>query len=76
MCPIAFILFDERDWQGEVLKPMKNDHCLIFFSCLSSLHHVFGQVKGWLILELHKIKYLSHVVACPVIYILFYDQGW
>ena len=29
-CPIAFILFDDRNWQGRVLKLMKNDHFQYF----------------------------------------------
>ena len=28
--PIVFILFDVRDWQGGVLKLIKNDHFLVF----------------------------------------------
>ena len=26
-------------------------------------------------LKLHKIKYVSHVVACPIVF-LFYEQDW
>ena len=26
--------------------------------------------------ELHNIIMLSHLVACPIIFILFYDRGW
>ena len=29
-CPIVFILFYERVWQGGVFKVMKNDHMLVF----------------------------------------------
>ena len=45
-CPIIFILFDVPDWEGGVLKDMKNDHFLVFVSCLGHFPHVFGQVKG------------------------------
>ena len=31
VCPIVFILFYDRDWQGGVLKLMKNDYFLVFF---------------------------------------------
>ena len=46
VCPIVFILFDDREWQGAVLKLMKNDNYLVFFSRLGPFHQVFGQVKG------------------------------
>ena len=29
-CPFIFILFDGPDWQGGVLKLMKNDDLLVF----------------------------------------------
>ena len=30
--PVVFILFYDRDWQGGVLKLMKNDHFLVFLA--------------------------------------------
>ena len=27
-------------------------------------------------LQLHNLMKLSHVVACPIVFILFYDQSW
>ena len=36
---------------------------------------VFGQVKEWLMLELHQIIRASHVVACQIVFILFYNRG-
>ena len=30
-CPIVFIFFCERGWQGAVFKVMKNDHFILFF---------------------------------------------
>ena len=27
-------------------------------------------------LELHKIIRVSYVVACPIVFILFYEQSW
>ena len=41
-----------------------------FFSIfirLAPLPQVFGQVKGLLMLKLHKIKYVSHIVALRVL---------
>ena len=37
---------------------------------------MFGQVKEWLILEFHKIIRVLHAVACAIVFILLYDQGW
>ena len=50
MLSIIFILFGDQDWQGGVFKVIQNDH--------------FGQVKGWVMFELHKIKQVPHVVEC------------
>ena len=35
-----------------------------------------GRLKEWLMLELHKIIRLTHRVACPIVFILFYERGW
>ena len=50
-CPFTFILFDDIDWQGGVLKVMKNYHFLVFLNCLSLFSQNFGQVKGDLCLN-------------------------
>ena len=31
-CPIIFVLFSDRDWQGGMLKVMKNDHFLVLLA--------------------------------------------
>ena len=36
------------------------------FSRLDSFPQVFGQVKEWLMLDLHEIIRVPHVVACPM----------
>ena len=49
-----------------------------FFSIFSRLvpfPQVFGQVNRLLLLKLHKIKYVRHIFACPIVLVLFYDQG-
>ena len=61
-CPIVFILFYERSWQGRVIKVMKNDDFFSVFSRLYSLAPVFGQVNGWFMLKPHKIIRVSHVL--------------
>ena len=47
-----------------------------FFTRLGPFPHVFRHVKMWLILELHEIIRVSHLVTCPVVFILFNDWGW
>ena len=42
------------------------------FSRLGPFPQVSGQVKKWLMLELQKIIRMSHVVPCPIVFILFY----
>ena len=42
---------------------------------LSTFPQVFGQVKEWLFLELHKIIRVSHVGTCPIAF-LFYELSW
>lgn len=66
-CTIIFILFDDRDWLGGVLRLMKNVHFLVFFV-------VFGQVKEWFMLELHGMIIVPHVVACLMDFNLFSDR--
>ena len=41
----------------------------------SFFNQVFGQFKEELMLKLHK-KRVSHVVVCPIAFILFYDRDW
>ena len=69
-CSIVFILFYEQSWQGEVFKVMKNDHFFSAFRRLGPFPQDFGQLKGRVIFEQHKIKY-PHVVKCPIVLILF-----
>ena len=46
------------------------------FSRLDPFPQVFRQVKESLILQLHEMKRMLQVVACPTVFILFYDQYW
>ena len=62
--PIIFILFDNPDWQGGVLKLMKNDHFLVFLAVLEQL-----------ILELREMIIVLHVVAFPIDFNLFCVLG-
>ena len=45
------------------------------FNRLGAFPHVFGQLKGLLMLELHKIIKVSYVVACPVVFIFYFMTG-
>ena len=50
-----------------------------FFSVssrLGPLLDVFRQVRDKLILESHEMMRVSHVVACPIVFILFYVWDW
>ena len=46
----------------------------IVFSRLCPFPQAFKQVKGWFILELHETIRVSHAVACPIVFILFFDR--
>ena len=46
------------------------------FSLLGPFPQVFGMVKEWLMLELHKITGVSHLVEFPIVISLFYERGW
>ena len=54
---------------------MKNVQFLVFFSRLGPFPQVFGQVKEWFMLELNKIITMSHAVAYPIVFVLFFDQS-
>ena len=45
-CPIVFILFDHRDWQGGVLQFMKNDQFLVFSAVWILFPKFFGRLWG------------------------------
>ena len=46
------------------------------FSRLGSFTQVFGQVKKSLMLKLHTVIKVSHAVARPIVFILFYRGSW
>ena len=47
----------------------------IIFRRLGPFPQAFGQVKGWLILELHEMIRVPHVVVCPMDFNLPCDRG-
>ena len=75
--PIVSILFYVCDWQGGVLKVIRNDFKKSFYKYFYQLGlfpQVFSQVNEWPILELYEMIRVSHVVVCPVVFILFDDR--
>ena len=72
LCPFVFILFYDQYWKGGMLKVMKNDQIFSIFSCFGLVPQVFGQVNNWFILEFHEMIRVVHVVACPIVFILFH----
>ena len=74
-CPTNFILFYDQDWQGGVFKVLKNYHFSSIFSLVDHFPCVFEHVKEWLLLQLHETIRMSYLVACPNVFILFYEQG-
>lgn len=72
-CAVFLILFYDRNWQGEVLKFMK-DFFFSIFSRFGQFPEIFGQVKKWFMLELHGMIIVPHVVACLMDFNLFSDR--
>ena len=72
---LFFILFYNRGLQGGVLKVMKNDPFLVFLAVRVIFPQVFGQVKKWLLLELHGMVRVLLAVACPMDFNLLFDRG-
>ena len=73
-CPIIFILFYDRSWQGEVLKLMKDFFFFSISSRFGQFLEIFGQVKEWFMLELHGMIIVPHVAACLMDFNLFSDR--
>ena len=46
------------------------------FSRFEFFPQVFRQVKECLMLQTHEMIKVLHVVACPIVLILFYDRYW
>ena len=46
------------------------------FSRLETFPQLFWQVKEWLIIKLHEMIRVPLVVASPIVFILYHDQGW
>ena len=78
LCPTVFIFLFDEGQQGKFIKSYKAQiykklSFTGFFTRLGTFPQVFRHVKMWLILELHEIIRVSHLVTCPVVFILFDD---
>ena len=74
-CPFVSVV----SWSRLVGRSAQTYEKWSFYSIVSRLapfYRVFAQVKEWLILELHEMIRARHVVAYPIVYILFYDREW
>ena len=75
-CSIVLILFYGGDWQGGVFKVMKNDHFFNVFTSFDPFPQIFKQVNEWSILKLHEMIRVLHLVASPIVFILFDSRDW
>ena len=49
---------------------------IIKVSRLSPFPQVSRQLKEWLIFELHETMRVPYIVACPIVFLLFYEEGF
>ena len=68
--------FALRSWSGK-RSAETCEECLnlSIFSCLGPFLKFLGQVKEWLILDLHEMIRMSYVVAFPMVFNLLCDLG-
>ena len=72
-CPIVFVLFFDHGCQERVFKVMQKDFSGVF-SRFDPFPQVFRQVKECLISQLHEMVRVLDEVACPFVFICFYDR--
>ena len=80
--PIIFLLLCGRDWQGGVLKLMKNDHLLVYLAVWVLFPKFLGRLRSKLllyriiaILESHEMIRMLLVFEFPVDLKLLCDRG-
>ena len=73
-CPMVFNLLCHLSRQTDMFKTYKKSSLLSIFRRLFPFLQVFGQIKGCLIIKLHKIIRLSHVAACPIAFLCFTSE--
>ena len=75
-CLVVFILLcDLGRSAGRSAHTYQKRSLFNIFRRLGLFIQVFGQVKEWLLLELHKMIKLAPILACPILLILLCDLG-
>ena len=59
-----------------MLELLKNSQFFSIFSSYGLFSQVFGEVNEWPISKLHEIIRVLHVVAYPIVFLLFDDPDW
>ena len=79
---LFFLLLCDRDWQGGVLKLMKNDHLLVYLAVWVLFPKFLGRLRSKLllcriiaILESHEMIRMLLVFEFPVDLKLLCDRG-
>ena len=71
-----FFYFALWSWlAGKSSQTFEKCSILSIFRHLGPLPQVFGQVKEWLVIELHEVIGVPHVVLCAVDFNLLCDWG-
>ena len=65
----------DLNWEAGVLKLKNKCSILNLFRGLGYFPQISGQVKEWIMLELHGMIRVTHIVACPVTHILLCGRG-
>ena len=69
--PDSFYFVSQAKLAWRDVQNYKNWSFFSVFSRLDSFPQVFGQVKGWLMLEFQKMRRVSHEVAFSIFFILW-----
>ena len=75
-CSISFLFYL---WARLAERSVESYKKLSFFSIFSRLclfPQVFGHTNEWRMLELQKIIRVSNAVACSIVVVVFYEQGF
>ena len=73
--PNCFFCFKSEFVRGSVQSYEKWSFCSVF-SRLGNFPQVFRQVKEWRLLELHEVIRVHHIVAFPIVFLLFCLRSW
>ena len=69
-CMTSYLYFALGSWSaGCSARLLKNAQSLVFITVWIIFLEDFGQIKEWLILELYEMIKVSHLFACPIVFI-------